>query len=73
MFRGADWTAPTPVGGRSRNWDDNINGITAASSVSGAAIGDTQMTEIDAKIDNGDLSTVQFIKANTRYTYILQK
>ena len=73
MFRGADWTAPTLVGGRSGNWDDNINGITAANSVSGAAIGDARMTKIDAKIDDGDLSTDQFIKANTRYTYILQK
>ena len=34
---------------------------------------DTQMTEIDAKIDDGDLSTGLFIKANIRYTYILQK
>jgi len=68
MFRGADWTAPTPVGGRSGNWDDNMNGLTAASSVSGAAMGGTQMTAIDAKIDCSDHSTGQFIKANTRYT-----
>jgi len=45
-----------------------MNGLTAASSDSGAAMGGTQMTEIDAKIDCGDHSTGQFIKANTRHT-----
>ena len=55
MFRDVHWTA-------SRRWTAAvqigiINGITAAISVSGAAIGDTQMTEIDLKIDDGDLST----------------
>jgi hypothetical protein len=32
-----------------------INGITAAISVSSATVDDTQRTEIDLKIDDGDL------------------
>jgi prepilin-type N-terminal cleavage/methylation domain-containing protein len=71
MFRDANWSAATSVGGN-WNWDNNVNGITAAISVSGATADDTQMTEIDAKIDDGNLSTGLFIKANNRYTYILQ-
>jgi prepilin-type N-terminal cleavage/methylation domain-containing protein len=71
MFRDANWSAPTSVGGN-WNWDNNVNGITAAISVSGVTADDTQMTEIDVKIDDGNLSTGLFIKANNRYTYILQ-
>ena len=72
MLRDANWNAPTSVGG-SWNWDNNVNGITAAISVSGVTADDALMTEIDAKIDDGDLSTGLFIKANNRYTYILQQ
>jgi type IV pilus assembly protein PilA len=72
MFRDANWSAPTAVGGN-WNWDNNVNGITAAISVSGVTVDDALMTEIDAKLDDGDLSTGLFIKANNRYTYILQQ
>jgi len=70
-FRDAQWTATTPVGGQ-WNWDFNRNGITAAISVSGATADDLQMAQIDAKIDDGDLTTGTFIKSGNRYMYILE-
>jgi hypothetical protein len=72
MFRDANWSAPTVVGGN-WNWDNNVNGITAAISVSGVTADGAEMTEIDAKIDDGNPSTGLFIKANNRYTYIPQQ
>jgi type II secretory pathway pseudopilin PulG len=71
-FRSSDWTAKTPVGGH-WNWDHGRNGITAAISISGVTADEAQMTEIDAKIDDGDLSTGLFIKASDRYMYIIER
>jgi hypothetical protein len=71
-FRAGAWQATTPVGGR-WNWDNNINGYRAAISVSSPTADDSQLAEIDAKIDDGDLTTGMFVKASNRFMYILEK
>jgi type II secretory pathway pseudopilin PulG len=71
-IRSANWTNVTPVGGQ-WNWDFQKNGITAAVSVSNPTADDSQMAQIDAKIDDGDLSTGLFIKSGTRFMYILEQ
>ncbi len=70
-FKTDVWVAPTIVGGR-WNWDKNLNGFTAAISISNPTASAAQMTEIDAMIDDGDLSTGHFQFASTRYMYILE-
>lgn len=72
-FRDAVWKADTSLGGR-WNWDNKyVGSITAGISAVGVAVGDAQMAEIDAKIDDGNLTTGNFVKVSGRYTYILQK
>jgi type IV pilus assembly protein PilA len=71
-IKDAAWTtAKNSVGGR-WNWDFNNNGITASISCVNVAASDAQMTAIDAKIDDGDLSTGHFQKTNGRFLYILE-
>lgn len=71
-IRDSAWTAAkNSVGGR-WNWDFNNNGITASISCVNATVSDAQMTAIDAKIDDGDLSTGNFQKVNGRFLYILE-
>lgn len=68
------WEAPTPIGGR---WDtEDDYGISAAVGVcfTGAAVtrDDAYMQEIDAAVDDGDLSTGFFRKlAAERYYWVL--
>jgi prepilin-type N-terminal cleavage/methylation domain-containing protein len=72
-FKNADWrTARNSVGGR-WNWDRNLNGFSAAISTTGVTASDAQMTLIDAKIDDGDLSTGLFQKVDTRFSYVLER
>ncbi|MBI3884721.1 MAG: prepilin-type N-terminal cleavage/methylation domain-containing protein [Opitutae bacterium] len=71
-FKTDVWVAPTVVGGR-WNWDKNLNGITAAVSVSSPTAATAQMTEIDALIDDGDLRAGHFQFISGRYMYILQE
>lgn len=71
-FRDADWTGMNSLGGR-WNWDYRYAGVTAGISTVGVKVDDGQMTAIDARIDDGNLGTGQFIKTGNRYTYILQK
>ncbi len=67
------WTrAKNSVGGR-WNWDFNNSGFTASISCVNVTASDAQMTAIDAKIDDGDLSTGNFQKVGTRFTYILER
>jgi type II secretory pathway pseudopilin PulG len=67
-----DWTKPTPIGGN-WDWDYKVFGFTAAVSVVGTTASVQQMTDIDAKIDDGDPSTGQFQdKGSGRYSYILE-
>ena len=71
LNNGAWTTAKTSVGGR-WNWDLNLNGNTAGISVTNVTASDAQMTAIDAKIDDGDLSTGRFQKYSGRFTLILE-
>lgn len=67
-----DFTAKTPIGGN-WDWDYNVFGFTAGVSVVGSGVGDARMQEIDAKIDDGDLSTGGFQStAPDRYTSIIE-
>jgi len=68
------WQAITPIGGQ-WNWDDNLGygGFTCGISVSNFTCTDAQLKEIDAMIDDGDLTTGNFQKINSnRVTYALQ-
>jgi len=67
-----DFTARTPIGG---NWDwDYLQfGFTAGVSVVGSGATPARMTEIDSKLDDGDLNTGAFQNtAADRYTYIIE-
>lgn len=67
-----DWTKPTPIGGN-WDWDFNVFGFVAGISVVGSPASLSQLTDIDSRMDDGDLSTGQFLSpSNDRYTYILQ-
>jgi prepilin-type N-terminal cleavage/methylation domain-containing protein len=67
-----DWTRPTPIGGN-WDWDYNVFSFTAAVSVVEPTASVAQITEIDAKIDDGNLSTGQFQdEGSGRYSFILQ-
>lgn len=71
-LRDGDWTvAQNSVGGK-WNWDYNNMGITASISTTGVAASDAQMAEIDAMIDDGDLTTGNFQKIGGRFCYILE-
>jgi prepilin-type N-terminal cleavage/methylation domain-containing protein len=65
-------TVKNSVGGR-WNWDRNFLGIAAAISCVNATVSDAQMAAIDAKIDDGDLSTGHFQKISGRFVYILEQ
>ena len=67
------WTVgKNSVGGR-WNWDFNNSGFTASISCVNVTVSDAQMTAIDAKIDDGDLSSGNFQKVGTRFMYILER
>ncbi len=73
-FKADAWTSnPNSIGGR-WNWDYNNAAFTAGVSISGFTVTDEQLVEIDAKLDNGDLTTGLFRKISaTRVSYILQE
>jgi prepilin-type N-terminal cleavage/methylation domain-containing protein len=70
-LRDAAWAATNSVGGR-WNWDLNNFGVTASISTTGVTLTDAEMTVIDAKIDDGVLTTGIFQKSGSRFLYILQ-
>jgi type IV pilus assembly protein PilA len=68
------WQAKTPIGGR-WNWDDNVSGLgfNAGISITSYTCTDAQLQEIDALIDDGDLTTGTFQKTGgSRVTLILE-
>ena len=72
-FNAATWQATTVLGGR-WNWDNDISGIRAGVSISGFTCPVLQLTELDAKFDDGDLTTGHFQKvSDTRVTLILER
>lgn len=72
-FKTDVWQSPTMIGGQ-WNWDQNIAGFTAGISISNFTCDDAQLIEIDAKIDDGDLTTGNFQKVQpNRVMLILQQ
>jgi type IV pilus assembly protein PilA len=67
-----DWTAQTPIGGQ-WDWDFGVFSVRAAISVVDPAATEERMSEIDAKIDDGDLTTGSFQdKGSGRYSLIIE-
>ncbi|MDQ6809114.1 MAG: type II secretion system GspH family protein, partial [Verrucomicrobiota bacterium] len=67
-----DWTAPTPIGGR-WDWDYQVYGFKAGVSVVAGDEDAQAMAEIDAMIDDGDLTSGAFQQtAPDRYTWIVE-
>ena len=68
------WQAKTSIGGR-WNWDDAVSGsgFSAGISITSYTCTDAQLMEIDAMIDDGDLTTGNFQKTGgSRVTLILE-
>ena len=66
------WTENTPIGGQ-WDWDCGQFGVKAGVSVYfGSAMQDTRMSDIDAKIDDGDLSAGRFRKRANGYINIIE-
>lgn len=65
------WAQDTAVGGQ-WDWDYQQFGITAGISIYEPTASVEQMTEIDRKIDDGDLTTGNFRSRSNGYIYILQ-
>lgn len=65
------WTTPSPIGGN-WDWDFNQGSIVAGLKIVGVTADTAQMQEIDAKIDDGNLSTGKFQGSGTTYVYILE-
>jgi prepilin-type N-terminal cleavage/methylation domain-containing protein len=71
-FKNDAWQSVTPIGGR-WNWDKGNFGITAAISISGFTCSITQLEAIDAKLDDGNLTTGLFQQTQpNRVTLILE-
>jgi prepilin-type N-terminal cleavage/methylation domain-containing protein len=67
-----DWTKPTPIGGN-WDWDYKVFGFTAAVSVAGYSASTSQMlTEIDAKMDDGNSTSGAFQDKGGRYSFIIE-
>lgn len=69
---GFPWNEDTIIGGR-WEWDYMVHGITAGVSVKSPNFGLEQMQQIDATIDDGDLSTGLFRQRPGGYIYILEE
>jgi type IV pilus assembly protein PilA len=67
-----DWTAPTPIGGL-WDWDFNVFGVKAGLSAYLPDRTDAEMAQIDAIIDDGNLSTGDFRKRSQGYIYIIER
>jgi len=66
------WTKETPIGG-SWNWDNNVHGYKAGVAVSLPTADIPQLTEIDAAIDDGDLSKGRFRIRPNGYVFVLEE
>ena len=67
------WRVPQNSVGGQWAWDRNDYGMAAGISVTGVTVPDQQMERIDARIDDGDLTTGLFRKVGSRFIYILQE
>lgn len=70
----ASWQAVTVVGGR-WNWDNNLgSGGNAGICIAAFTYTDEQLTQIDEKIDDGDLTTGNFQKTTaTRVMFVMAR
>lgn len=67
-----NWTATTPIGGQ-WDWDKDVFSFKAAVSVVNPTASLQQLTDIDAIIDDGDLTSGRFqAQINGRYSCILE-
>ena len=72
-FRAAVWQTTTMIGGQ-WNWDKGLSGFTAGVSISSFTCTDQQLIELDAKMDDGDLTTGNFRKVQpNRVMLILEE
>ncbi len=72
-FRTSDWLIElNSVGGRWA-WDRDANGFRAAIAIVGVTVPDSQMEDVDAKIDDGNLSTGNFRKIDGRFLWIMER
>ena len=67
---GTNWSTPTPVGGQ-WDWDENVFGVTAGVSVFQPGRTAAEMAEIDALVDDGDLSTGRFRSRTDGYIFVM--
>lgn len=65
------WTIPTPVGGQ-WDWDYQQFGFTAGVSVYQPSATVDEMTKIDSRIDDGNLSTGSFRRRDGGYILIIE-
>ncbi|HMJ07184.1 MAG TPA: type II secretion system protein [Chthoniobacterales bacterium] len=67
------WNGTTPIGGQ-WDWDFDVFGIKAAVSVVGTNLNVAQLTEIDTRYDDGNLTTGRFQNlAAERYSDIVER
>ena len=72
-FKEDAWTMTKNTLGGRWNWDLNRPEFKAGVSVTGYTVSDAQLLEMDAKLDDGNLSTGFFQKIDSnRVTYIVQ-
>lgn len=58
-FRTSTWESLTPIGGQ-WDWKLDVAGFTAGISIVGFTCSESQLAEIDAKLDDGNLTTGNF-------------
>jgi len=77
-IRSFSWSDTTPIGGnwdwdRAANRNEKIYGCYAGISIIGAGRTSTQMEDIDAKIDDGNISQGKFRQHAAGYIYVLEE
>lgn len=65
------WSQPTPIGGN-WDWDFQRYGVEAGLSVHRPTASPAEMAMIDARIDDGDLTTGVFRQRTDGYIFVLQ-
>jgi type IV pilus assembly protein PilA len=66
------WSLPTPIGGF-WDWDFNQFGFVAGLSVRNPTVSNSEMQQIDAKIDDGNLTTGVFQQRSNGFIYVLER
>jgi prepilin-type N-terminal cleavage/methylation domain-containing protein len=71
-LKAINWDLPSPIGGR-WDWDYGVFGVRAAVSVDGYTESDDRIQKIDARIDDGDLSTGLFRQRSGGVMFIVDE